>query len=72
MKASEFHKQPKHVLTQEHVKQPVTEARNPKAKKNVKQDAYVAPFGVDDPEGHVMRRIAKAKPHLMTKIQNWD
>lgn len=29
-------------------------------------------FGVDDPNGHVMRRIRSSKPHLMQKIHNWD
>ena len=29
-------------------------------------------FGVDDPNGHVMRRIRSSKPHLFQKIQNWD
>jgi hypothetical protein len=29
-------------------------------------------FGVDDPHGHVIRRIAHAKPAIWAKIQNWD
>lgn len=32
----------------------------------------VAPFGVDDPQGHVMRRIQQAKPTVWNKIKNWD
>ena len=71
MKASEFPTIPKQTKT-EQVKQPVTEAAKPKAKKNHKSEHHVAPFGVDDPEGHVMRRIRAAHPHLMTKLQNWD
>lgn len=33
---------------------------------------HVAPYGVDDPKGHVMNRIREAKPTLWAKIQNWD
>jgi len=29
-------------------------------------------FGVDDAQGHVIRRIAHAKPAIWAKIQNWD
>jgi hypothetical protein len=27
---------------------------------------------VEDPNGHVMKRIKQAKPTLWAKIQNWD
>lgn len=54
------------------VKQPVTEAAKPKTKKHHKPEQHVAPFGVDDVNGHVMRRIRASNPHLMTKLENWD
>ena len=32
----------------------------------------IQPFGVDDPNGHVIKRIKQAKPTVWAKIQNWD
>ena len=32
----------------------------------------VTPYGVSDPNGHVVKRIQHAKPALWAKIQNWD
>lgn len=31
-----------------------------------------APYGVDDPTGHVITRMHAAKPALWAKVQNWD
>jgi hypothetical protein len=51
------------------VKKPtITEAKNRKPD----QPKHVAPYGVDDAQGHVMKRIREAKPTLWAKIQNWD
>lgn len=71
MKASEFPQ--KHTpVKPTQVKQAVTEAAKSKTKKHAHPEHSVAPFGVDDADGHVMRRIRAAHPHLMTKLQNWD
>ena len=49
---------------------PITEAA--KMHPKPKAESHVAPYGVDDPNGHVMKRIKHAKPALLAKIQNWD
>lgn len=71
MKAHEIPKKPSLGNTAP-VNPTVTEAKQSKVKKHHKPESHVAPFGVDDPQGHVMRRIQAAKPHLMTKLNNWD
>lgn len=71
MKASEFpHKQT--YKKPEQARQPVSEAARAPVKKSGKPESHVAPFGVDDAQGHVMRRIHAAHPYLISKLQNWD
>jgi len=48
---------------------PITEAK--KAPSNPRH-VPLAPYGVTDAQGHVMKRIQQAKPALWAKIQNWD
>jgi hypothetical protein len=49
---------------------PITESKNTKAK--AQKQHHVPPYGVSDPDGHVMNRIKQVKPALWAKIQNWD
>lgn len=54
---------------------PLAEARGHKTKRGAKSaqsSASLPPFGIDDPQGHVIRRIREAKPHLLAKIEKWD
>lgn len=55
---------------------PLSKAPSPlsESKKSKPQSAHahVTPYGVTDPQGHVMSRIQQAKPTLWAKIQNWD
>jgi hypothetical protein len=56
---------------------PVLQESTKQPKKVKSAPSPVAPhthhvFGVDDPHGHVIRRIAHAKPEIWAKIQNWD
>ena len=77
MKAQEFQKSPTSVVKTRVApahsnplvtKPAITEAKNRKPD----QPSHVAPYGVDDAQGHVMKRIREAKPTLWAKIQNWD
>jgi len=49
---------------------PISEAAKTQAKR--RSDNHISPYGVEDPNGHVMKRIKQAKPTLWAKIQNWD
>lgn len=73
MKASEI--QPKGKIVpakKDSVVQPVMEKAASK-KSTVHTSAPSQPvFGVDDPDGHVIKRIRHSKPLLWHKIQNWD
>jgi hypothetical protein len=61
-----------HMINKKQASQPPTTISESKKTKPKPHHAPVAPYGVSDPQGYVMKRIQQAKPALWAKIQNWD
>lgn len=64
--------QPTPVTEQAGSPQPILEKKTAKKESSVEPSSAAPVFGVDDPNGHVIKRIRHSKPHLWHKIQNWD